>query len=158
LTARLGKPIAVRALRAPPARCPRAGKLASDAASQPPVWPDRPHRRRRPVDLLTAETSARRRAGVHGLPERSDTPTVLPRRWIDAASEPSRAARGQPSATKREDPSHHRDRRHAEFRDELVEALATLHRTRTITAVAGVPWRGFILGSLGAATLGSGFE
>ena len=45
----------------------------------------------------------------------------------------------------------------AHLRADLVDALAGLHRSSSITAVVGVSSRGFILGSLVAATLGVGF-
>jgi hypothetical protein len=50
------------------------GQQGAADAPQPPPWPARPHRLRRPLDQPTAETSARRQEDVHGVPQRSDTP------------------------------------------------------------------------------------
>ena len=49
------------------------GEQGEAAAPQPPLWPDRPHRLRRPLDRPTAEASARRQEDTNGVWQRTDT-------------------------------------------------------------------------------------
>jgi hypothetical protein len=53
------------------------GEENDETVPQPPMWPDRPHKLRRPLDEPTAETSAQRQEDVNGVSQRSDTPTGI---------------------------------------------------------------------------------
>lgn len=49
------------------------GEQGEADAPEAPLWPDRPHRLRRPLDRPTAEASARRQEDTNGVWQRSDT-------------------------------------------------------------------------------------
>lgn len=49
------------------------GEQSEADPPQPPLWPDRPHRVRAPLDQPTADASARRQEDTNGMWQRSDT-------------------------------------------------------------------------------------